>query len=95
MRPRGKAAREPRHFIPPRASTRARGLRGTCPGSSRSLPYGRAEPAPPLGCARSRDGIATKSPLTLRKGDSLVGRNLCARFDPSQIPPPPKALNFS
>jgi len=59
-RPRCKAVRKPRHNMIIRGKGTPGGLMGTCPGSSRRLPYGRAEPAPPGGLARVK-GFAVKT----------------------------------
>ncbi len=67
VRPRGNAAREPRHFIPPRASTRARGLRGTCFGQARAFLAG--VQSPPLRGGRGGGEVALRG----RPGDDAEG----------------------
>jgi hypothetical protein len=49
------------------------GLMGTCPGSSRRLPYGRAEPAPPRGGQTQRRWPHGGKPGDDAKGDFLGG----------------------
>ena len=52
-RPRGNAVLMPRHNIIIGGKRTPGGQMGTCPESSRSVPHGRAEPAPPGGQSKA------------------------------------------
>jgi hypothetical protein len=79
VRPPSMAKRVPRDSVFTRWPGGAGSPTGTCPGSSRSLPYGRAEPAFPRGGHAQRGSHCGEDPGIAWKAVFSEGRTPCVR----------------